>query len=76
MKQNVRKELMNEWIAKNRPDGIRKLAEATAIPTSSLQKIRAGREVLNPLMRKSLAEVLGAKESELFPAPTGKSRAS
>ncbi len=72
----VRKELIDKWVRANKPDGIAKLARETEIPSGSLQKIRAGRDLLDPLKRKSLARVLGVKESELFPVTAGKSRAS
>lgn len=72
----LRKRLMDEYIKENKPDGIRKLAEATGIPTGSLQKIRQGREIQDELKRASLARVLNASESALFPSSKGKSRAS
>lgn len=68
--------VMDEWIKAAGRDGIKALSDATKIPTSSLSKIRNGRPLIDPLKRESLARVLGYKESELFPAPTGKSRAS
>lgn len=72
----VRRELIDTWVKANKPDGIGKLARKTEIPSTSLQKIRAGRALVSPLYRKALAQVLGVKESELFPSDQGKSRAS
>ena len=68
--------VMDEWIKSRGRDGIKQLSDATKIPTSSLSKIRNGRIPKDPLKRESLARVLGYDEAELFPAPTGKSRAS
>jgi hypothetical protein len=68
--------VMDQWIRAAGRDGLKQLSDATKIPTSSLSKIRNGRVPQNPLVRESLCKALGFKESELFPAPTGKSRAS
>lgn len=72
----VNRALIDAWIKENRPDGIGKLARESRIPTHSLEKIRQGRAIKDPLKRESLAGVLGVPESELFPVPAGKSRAS
>jgi len=72
----VRRELIDAWIKEKGRDGIKQLSDASEIPTSSLSKIRTGRVPQDPLKRQSLARALGVQESELFPAPTGKSRAS
>jgi hypothetical protein len=72
----ARREIIDRWVKANKPDGIGKLARESEIPTGSLSKIRAGRPLQNPLLRRSLARALGVKESELFPSDQGKSRAS
>lgn len=74
--RTLRKKLMDEWVRANKPDGIRKLAEATQIPSGSLQKIRQGRDIQIELYRESLSRVLGVSVAELFPSAKGKSRAS
>lgn len=76
MKRTVCANAVDRWIRGAGRDGIRKLAEATKIPTSTLSKIRQGRDIVDPLKRESLSRVLGIKESELFPLAEGKSRAS
>lgn len=68
--------VMDRWIKTAGRDGLKQLSDATKIPTSSLSKIRNGRVPQNPLIRESLARVLGFKETELFPVTAGKSRAS
>ena len=68
--------LIDAWIRARERDGVKALSDATNIPTSSIMKIRAGRIPQDPLKREALARALGVKESELFPAPTGRSRAS
>lgn len=76
MDRTVRKDLISQWIKEQERDGVRVLAEITDIPTSSIHKIRAGRVPKDPLKRAALAEALGVSESELFPSPKGKGRAS
>lgn len=73
---NRRNELITKWIKANKPNGLGKLSMATSIPTGSLSQIRAGRIIQDELKRASLARVLGVPESELFPSPKGKNRAS
>ncbi len=77
MKQKVNRELIDQWIKDAYPNGLYKLSEKSGIPMGSITQIRIGAFVPKaPDRRRKLAEALGVKESELFPAPTGKSRAS
>lgn len=64
------------WVHTHRPDGIGKLAMATEIPSTSLQKVRQGRPLIDPAARKRLIRVIGGKESDLFSGDTEESRAS
>jgi hypothetical protein len=77
MKTRVNRQLIDRWIQEAYPNGLYKLSERSRIPVNSLTKIRLGTFVpKNPDRRKDLADVLGVKESELFPVPAGKNRAS
>lgn len=68
---------MDNWIKENKPDGIAKLARAARIPSTSLQKVRQGRTLVDPDARKRVADVLGGEESALFSeGKSEKSRAS
>ena len=59
---------IDEWIQAHKPDGIGRLARATKIPSTSLQKVRQGRPLMDPQARQRLLGVLGVGESELFVA--------
>lgn len=77
MKTKVNRELIDRWVKEAYPNGLFKLSEKSHIPVESLKKIRLGTFVPKAAdRRQSLADALGVLESELFPAPTGKSRAS
>jgi hypothetical protein len=77
MKVKVNRAPIDQWIREAYPNGLYKLSEASGIPANSLSKIRLGTWVpKDPRARKDLAKAIGCEESELFPAPTGKSRAS
>lgn len=76
MKKTVKRELIDRWVSEAYPNGLYKLSEASKIPANSLSKIRLGWVPKNPHKRKDLANALGVQESELFPASTGRSRAS
>lgn len=80
MKSKLNRALVIEW--KERVGG---LSHATEIIMSRLgcsvskaDKIASGRypSVPTQLERRALAKLMEVEESELFPAPTGKSRAS
>jgi hypothetical protein len=77
MKLKVNRTLIDQWIKDAYPNGLYKLSEASNIPVNSLTKIRLGTFIpRDPNRRRSLAEALNVEESDLFPASTGKSRAS
>lgn len=77
MNRTVKRQIIDDWINANRPNGIGKLASDSFVSVYSLEKIRQGRVPMSFLIRQSLCKVLGVKEDELFPIMrSGKSRAS
>ena len=54
------------WIVAHKPDGIGKLARAVKIPSTSLQKVRQGRPLVDADARQRLCKTVGGEESEMF----------
>jgi lambda repressor-like predicted transcriptional regulator len=67
MMRTVDRSKIDDWIAKNGPNGLAKLSIESGIPLSSLAKIRSGWVPVKKWTRIALAEKLGVTEDELFP---------
>lgn len=72
--KTVQRQLIDEWIHENGPDGLAKLAITSGVSSSMISKIRTGRVPYRPLTRRALAQALGVSEGELFPEERAKGK--
>jgi len=72
MKRRVALERLDQWISRNRPDGVSKLAVKSEVSASTIWSIRRGLVPAKDITRKALAGAIGVSEDDLFPpAATG-----
>lgn len=72
----VNRSKIDDWIRRNGPDGLAKLALKARLSTSLLSKIRGGK-VPKPLSQTLLAAALECSEDEVFvPVSEGQDQAS
>lgn len=62
----VNRELIDQWIYENRPDGLSKLAVVSGVPSDTVAKARRGK-VPSKIQRQKLAEALKHEEEKVFP---------
>jgi transcriptional regulator with XRE-family HTH domain len=67
MERTVAREILDNWIGKNSPDGISRLALKSKVSSSLISKVRNGLIPKKEGTRTALARALGVTEAELFP---------
>ena len=67
MTRRVKRELIDQWVFENGPDGVAKLAVKSGVSSSLISKIRVGRVPVKPITKRALAKAMGVKEEDLFP---------
>ena len=69
MARHTNTKLLNEWIQKNGPDGISKLAVESGVSASTISKIRCGSVFpKKQITIDKLCRAMKVTEGELFPA--------
>lgn len=77
MIRRVERQLLDEWIDRNGPDGISELAIASRVSASLIAKIRIGCVPKKEITRMKLCRAIEVTEDELFPVlPDGEDKAS
>jgi len=77
MKRRANRKLLDEWIGRNGPDGISRLAVESNVSASTITKARCGSVI--PKKESTLqriCEVIGVKIDELFPLVRAGGKAS
>jgi lambda repressor-like predicted transcriptional regulator len=68
VKQVCNREILDQWIAKNKPHGLRQLAKKAKVGTRTIASCRAGKVPKSPLIQQALSEAVGVTAKELFPS--------
>jgi hypothetical protein len=63
----VNRQIIDEWIKTNGPDGLSKLATKSKVPSSTIGRARRGIVPRSILIREALAEALESTEQAVFP---------
>lgn len=66
----VERKLIDEWILKNSPQGINRLALRAEVSTATIAWTRLGRVPVRQATREKLALAVGVQVSALFPSKT------
>jgi transcriptional regulator with XRE-family HTH domain len=66
--RRTNREILDEWLEKNGPDGVTQLAYKSGVSASTISKARFGISVpKKPSTRNKICAVLGVSEDVLFP---------
>lgn len=63
---SVKREIIDNWIARNNPNGLFKLAERSGLSTGSIANARNGKGLKKLISIKKLCRALGVTEAELI----------
>lgn len=68
MSRRVNRQIIDNWVLDNAPDGVARLAIKAGLSSSLLSKVRSsGRVPTRPTDRRRLAQAIGVTEDDLFP---------
>lgn len=67
MSKHVERQIIDEWISRNCPNGLLRLAERSSVSADTIIKVRLGYVPRKSGTRARLCKALGVAESELFP---------
>lgn len=65
--RTVNREIIDNWIRANGPDGLSKLALKSRVPSNTIARIRTGKVPRSVLIREALAGALECSEDAVFP---------
>lgn len=67
MERTVERSLIDNWVDRNGPDGLVKLAQAAGVSSSLMSKVRIGRVPKQAATRIRICKALRTEEDTLFP---------
>jgi hypothetical protein len=76
MDRVVARIFIDEWVDKNGPDGLVKLAQKAGVSYSLLNKARNGLVPKKTCSRLKISKALGLKEEQVFPVLAHRKKAS